>query len=207
MDDFEDFGNVVAVPDLSTTALTNAGTLLTLYDKEDNLISWVRYDESWYGDPSKADGGWAMEKIDPNNFCQGAENWKAATDLRGGTPGMANSVMGSNPDSNAPFLLRAGYVSPNRITVFFSESMDPEFLAKTENYTITPGSIEVTATGIFFPEAIKVDLFLTEMLEPGVIYNVEVSDSLTDCEGNHLTAQYCESWYARSCRQHGCGYQ
>ena len=186
LDEFTGFGNVVALPGLSTTALTNAGTLLILYDKEENLISWVRYDENWYGDPSKAEGGWALEKIDPYNFCQGAENWKAGTDPRGGTPGMANSVMGSNPDPDAPFLLRAGYVGPNRITVFFSESMDPEFLANTENYTITPASNEVTATGIFFPDAMKVDLFLKEPLNPGIIYQVEVSALLTDCAGKHL---------------------
>ena len=193
LDEFAAFDNVVAVPGLSTTALINAGTLLILYDKEDNLISWVRYDESWYGDPSKSDGGWALEKIDPYNYCQGAENWKASTDTHGGTPGMVNSVMGSNPDLDAPYLLRAGYVSPDRISIFFNESMDIELLAKAENYFVTPGSNEVTASVIYFPDAMRVDLFLKEPIETGIIYKVEASALLTDCAGNHLTGNVVQT--------------
>jgi hypothetical protein len=186
LDALEEFGNVVAIPGLSTTALTNAGTLLVLYEKNGPMISWVRYSDTWYRDPSKADGGWALEKIDPYNFCQGAENWKAGTDPRGGTPGTPNSVLGNNPDTDAPYILRAGFADPNRIQIFFSESMDPEPLGNTGNYTIRNFAGEVTAAAVYFPDANKAELFLSQSMEPGVIYEVEASQSLTDCAGNPL---------------------
>jgi len=185
-DALEEFGNVVAIPGLSTTALTNAGTLLVLYNKNGDMITWVRYSDTWYRDPSKANGGWALEKIDPYNFCQGTENWKASTNPRGGTPGTTNSVMGNNPDTDAPFVLGAGYVDHNRISVFFSESMEPELLGKSENYILKNFAGEITNAVVYFPDAIKVELFLSQSLEPGVVYEVEVSQSLTDCAGNPL---------------------
>ncbi len=183
----EGFGNLVAIPGLSTTALTNAGTLLVLYNKNGDLISWVRYSDTWYRDPSKANGGWALEKIDPYNFCEGAGNWKASTDSRGGTPGEPNSVMANNPDTDAPFVLRAGYIDPNHIRIFFSESMASENMADSENYTLSNFPGTVTTVNIHYPEANRADLILSESMQPGMIYEVVVSESLTDCAGNHLS--------------------
>ena len=188
LDALEEFGNVVAIPGLSTTALTNAGTLLVLYNKNGDMISWVRYSDTWYRNPSKADGGWALEKIDPYNFCQGDENWTASNDPRGGTPGTANSVLDNNPDTDSPYVLRAGYVSHNRISVFFSESMETALLGNRENYTLKNFAGEITNAVVYFPDASKVELSLSQSLEPGVVYEVEVSQSLTDCAGNLLAA-------------------
>ena len=182
----EGYGNVVAVPGLSTTALTNAGTLLILYNKNGDMISWVRYSDTWYRDPSKASGGWTLEKIDPYNLCQGAENWKASTDPKGGTPGATNSLQGNNPDTDVPYVLRAGYVDHNRISVFFSESIEPELMGNSENYSIMNFAGTVTAAVIYFPDANRAELFLSQSLEPGLVYEVDVSQSLTDCAGNLL---------------------
>ena len=187
LDALEGFGNVVAIPGLSTTALTNAGTLLVLYNKNGELISWVSYSDTWYRDASKANGGWALEKADPYNFCEGAGNWKASTDSRGGTPGEPNSVMANNPDTDAPFVLRAGYNDHNRISIFFSESMASETMINSENYTLNNFQGTVTTVNIYYPEANRADLILSESLQPGMIYELVVSESLTDCAGNHLS--------------------
>ena len=181
-----EYGNVVAIPGLSVTALTNAGTMLVLYDRDMNLISWVNYTDRWYRDDSRANGGWSLEKIDPYNFCQAAENWKASIDPRGGTPGMENSARGENPDNQPPVLLRAGYVNPGRISLFFSETMEEELLKQPGNYSFNNGIGTPKHVVVYFPEAMKVDLILSQNLQPEIIYEVTVSDAVTDCAGNQL---------------------
>ena len=185
-EELADFPNVFEVPGLSVNFLTIGGTTLSLTSPAQEIISFVSYDDTWYRDPSKANGGWALEKIDPYNFCEGAANWKAATDPRGGTPGEANSVLGENPDVTPPDLLWAGYESPDRISLFFSESMDPESLRDQNNYTISHETGAPQQVVMFPPLFNRVDLILNQQMEPGIVYEITVSELVTDCAGNSL---------------------
>ncbi|TVQ12512.1 MAG: hypothetical protein EA361_10750 [Bacteroidetes bacterium] len=182
----EEFPNVYAVPGLSANFLTIGGVTLSLKSPQQQIVSFVSYNESWYGDASKANGGWALEKIDPFNFCGGSQNWKASVDPRGGTPGEPNSVMGNNPDTDSPFLLRAGYEAPNRISLFFNEPMDAETLTNTGNYSINNGIGQPLNIVLFAPENRRVDLVLPQPLSPETIYEVTVASEITDCAGNSL---------------------
>ncbi len=195
----EEYGNAVAVPGLSATALTNAGTTLLLFDAGGNLVSFVSYTDEWYGDPAKAGGGWSLEKIDPYNFCQGKENWKASVDLRGGTPGETNSVKGDNHDYTPPDLLRAGFENPNLITLFFSEPMDEASLLSPESYSLEQlrpvgaktnkksAEVQVPVEVVpLLPDFSRVNLRFDNPLEPGLWYEVKAGESLADCAGNTL---------------------
>jgi hypothetical protein len=102
---FNAYGRVLGIG--SFPSLNNTGTTLALRSKEGVTIHSVSYDISWYKNDVKSDGGWTLEMIDTKNPCNGANNWKASTDVRGGTPGTKNSVDGNNPDNVAPALLRA----------------------------------------------------------------------------------------------------
>ena len=181
-----EFGNVVAVPGLSQTALTNAGTDLLLFDPEGNVISFVSYTNHWYQDPAKSNGGWSLEKIDPYNFCQGMENWKASTDPRGGTPGEPNAVLGSNPDNTRPNLLRAGFEGPSSILLYFSEPMSEESLAETSNYQLDQGIGQPVSVAPLLPDFSRVMLNLPQALQPGLIYQLVLDPDMTDCAGNPL---------------------
>jgi hypothetical protein len=44
----------------------------------------------------KREGGWSLELINPENDCLGKNNWKGATSINGGTPGLENSVFDVN---------------------------------------------------------------------------------------------------------------
>ncbi len=182
---FQPFGNVLGVPGLSTTALTNAGTSLLLFDQEERLVSFVNYSDSWYGNPAKAGGGWSLEKIDPQNFCQGAGNWTASESLLGGTPGAANSVLGINPDTTPPNLLRIGYVDEVTVKLFFSESMDEEgLLGLVQASDFGLGNILAVQT--LLPDFSAALLTLATPLEAGRIYEVSLPAQITDCAGNQL---------------------
>jgi hypothetical protein len=184
--DLQQFGDVYGVPGLSVNFLTIGGLTLTLSNPEGELISWVNYNESWYNDPSKTSGGWALEKIDPYNFCTGAPNWTASRDEKGGTPGEANSVLGSNPDLKQPVLLRAGWEPNKRISLFFDEPMNEDELSDVSNYTISHGIGNPESVIVFSPEFLRVDLLPGQELSEGVIYDVKVSSNLKDCAGNAL---------------------
>ncbi len=180
----EKYGNVVAVPGLSGTALTNSGADLLLFDGQDNLISFVSYTDEWYQDPAKSNGGWSLEKVDPYNFCQGNDNWLASADPSGGTPGSENSVLADNPDVTPPSLVRAGYVDSNTIVLFFSESMDMSSLEESENYTADQGLGKPVSATALLPDFRRVSLTFKESLLPGTIYNISLSQNITDCAGN-----------------------
>lgn len=185
------YGNVAAVPGLSATALTIGGTDLVLWDDRGNLISFVSYNSLWYRNPAKAQGGWSLEKIDPYNFCQGAENWTASVNENGGTPGMQNSVFGSNPDQSPPRLLRAAPLDSLNVRLTFSEPMDRRFLEDVQHYAIDHDIGRPLSVEPLLPDLARLDMLLPGPLQPGVIYTLTVSGLLTDCAGNNISQRQC----------------
>ena len=183
---FQNGVNAVAVPGLSATALTNAGADLMLFDPGNNLVSFVSYTDQWYRDPSRSGGGWSLEKIDPYNFCQGANNWRASSDPKGGTPGLPNSVMAHNPDLDPPDLLRAGVEDDTSIVLHFSEPMNADYLVTNANYTINPLPGPLLSAEALLPDLSRVRLTFSELLQPGTIYDLVADRQITDCAGNPL---------------------
>ncbi len=186
-DFMQGYGNVVAVPGLSATALTIGGTELSLWDDQGRLVSFVHYSDTWYRDPAKSGGGWSLEKTDPYNFCQGAENWQASTDPRGGTPAMQNSIFGNNPDLTNPRLLRAAFTDSLTVRLTFSEPMDRELLSIPDHYVIDNDAGQPIKVLPVLPDCSQVDILLHEPLQQGVLYHVEVSNVFTDCAGNPIS--------------------
>lgn len=182
----QDYGNVVAVPGLSATALTIRGTQLILWDDRDEIVSFVSYNDRWYRDPAKANGGWSLEKIDPYDFCRGAENWKASRDPKGGTPGARNAVYDQNPDLEDPYLLRAAVIDSINVSLTFSEPMDESLLYDAENYFIDNEIGHPVSVLPVLPDFSRVDISLSRPLQAGMIYGVEVSEHLADCAGNTI---------------------
>jgi len=182
---FLPFGNVVGVPGLSSTALTNAGTSLLLFDQNGQLVSFVNYTDRWYRNPAKSNGGWSLEKIDPLNFCQGAENWTASENPQGGTPGASNSVLGSNPDNAKPDLLRAGFVDEFNVKLFFSETIDQQsLLALTQAGNFGIGNI--LSVESLLPDFSTALINLETPLETGRIYEITLPAQISDCAGNTI---------------------
>ena len=135
VDTFNIFGESMGVPGFPS--LINKGATIQLKNEEGTVVDAITYSEEWYGDTEKDNGGWSLERIDPNRFCGQQQNWMASTNQAGGTPGSVNAVRSDNPDLESPVLTWATAVSDNQIELMFSETMDTLSLAREENYLLS----------------------------------------------------------------------
>ncbi|PCH95923.1 MAG: hypothetical protein COB85_04110, partial [Bacteroidetes bacterium] len=175
------YGPVIGIS--SWTALTNGGDSLTLLDNFGTLIDVVAYDDSWYMDGSKDDGGWSLEQINPNHSpCSSTNNWIASNSPTGGTPGMINSVFDILPDTLSPTLLGAVVLDSVTILLTMSEGLDSGDVAQA-SYSFSNGLVLLSATQT---SANTITLTLTSSLPLSVIYTVSISN-LADCAGNGIT--------------------
>jgi hypothetical protein len=124
---------------ISLPALRNPGNRITLYDSGNQTVDIVNYSDTWYRDTRKKDGGWTLERIDPNRSCGESANWTASVDPRGGTPGMVNSVFAKNTDNIPPEIIWAGATSINSAEIIFSEPMDTLSLKQLQKYRLSNG--------------------------------------------------------------------
>lgn len=189
------FGNVLEFslfPDLNTT-----GDNLVLYDKNGLVIDAISYDNTWYNNSSKSDGGWTLERINPNSPCEGRENWTAsiaqppAYSTVGGTPGIANSVLQTTPDTKSPDAYRAfpfsAYNSFNgdSIRIYFSEAMGDSSGVQAASYDLDNG-INIVAAYLE-PPFYNTIVAITDLpLQVGTTYTLSMNSNLTDCVGNSI---------------------
>lgn len=167
----------------SQTAITNTGQYLQLADKDGTVISWVDFDDGWYRDPLKANGGWSLEQINPNHTCSLSSNWKASTDKDGGTPGRQNAVFVNNFDDTTPDVIHIAAPDEHTIILYVSKPLAntvPDascFSIKPEN-SIT----QVNVTGKHFDQ---LRLHLQLPIRESQWYDITISDGILDCAGYH----------------------
>jgi hypothetical protein len=187
------FGGFIKCMDvLGSSDLTNDGTVLSLQDKDGRVISSLEYNIDWYRDSYKAEGGWSLERIDPNNFCEGAGNWIASESPAGGTPGDPNSVLADNPDILQPEILRAFPVSNNQLKLVFSEPLDSLSLVNPENYSANHGLGSPLATDPVEPLFHAVELRFADTFVSHQVYFISI-DLISDCatnQGTGLSARF-----------------
>ena len=179
---FATYGRVIALSGFPT--LNNSGDDLSLHDPTGQLISRVTYSDSWYRDEVKKAGGWSLEQIDPLASCQGASNWVASVNPKGGTPGKPNSVLGIFPDTSGPGVLYAT-VSGKQVMVYFSEDLDTATSLDSSNYLIDQGIGYPTGVKLFGNHRDIIQLTLPTKADTGVLYTLTMQ-KLSDCAGNWL---------------------
>jgi len=130
----QNYGNALGVA--SFPVLTNSGQNIILKSETGLVVSTVTYSDTWYQDAIKKDGGWSLEKIDPNNFCSQAANWKASTNISGGSPSTQNAVFGLYTDFNSPEITSLEVISANQINLIFNEDLDPSIALLPTNYLV-----------------------------------------------------------------------
>jgi hypothetical protein len=172
----------IALVGMALPTLNNSGDVLWLERHSDGLlIDRVDYADYWHAEASKKEGGWSLERINPELPCLGGENWASCVRLPGGTPGTQNSAFALWIDTAPPRLAGVYPLDAQRLRLLFSEGMDPEKVSDPSLYQMEPdlaiGDVEVGASG-------AVLLWLAAPMEAGTLYRLRIGDALTDCSGN-----------------------
>jgi len=172
-------------------ALTNDVDELVLTDAAGNVIHQVSYTLATYQDTQKRDGGWTLELVNPLSPCQGESNWRASTNLLGGTPGQPNSVLAPAPDLTAPMLVRV-FATPLTVQLFFDEKLDPTTAQNPSDYAINGGAA-IASASLVAPNNDAVLLQMASPLETSKVYEVTVT-GVADCNGNPISGLGRESF-------------
>lgn len=175
---FTSYGDVIGISSFS--ALSNAGDSLTLLNDVGDIIDVLVYSDSWFDTPSKLEGGWTLEMINPGLPCQTSSNWSESISNTGGTPGAQNSVYDNTADTTSPTVQNVAVTSANTIQVTFTEAMDITGF-EIPVWDVIPFNSIIGATwnGTFD----QVVLTLQQNLTAPNTYTILIN-SIADCSGN-----------------------
>ena len=182
------FGMLTRSFGFSGLGLTNSGTSIKLLNEEDILMSSVNYNDDWYLDAEKEEGGWSLEQIDPENPCPGKENWRASNDERGGSPGIINSVDAIN--MIAPGLQKVIPINTNTIEILFNQMMDNSSLSTLTNYEINFGIGNPYQVFLDPFNEKKITIKLSDELNYRTIYSLKLSEEIKSCIGLSVPVNY-----------------
>lgn len=183
-DAVEELSEYADVYGMSSFSLTNGGTILVLRNQDGGIIHQVEYEDDWYGDEEKEEGGWSLEAIDPLAYCLEEPNWIASTDIRGGSPGSINSVNGIPGNTEPLMIQRIELLGEHSIRVYFSDKMDSLLLGQLEHYWMDQNLGHPLECHIEGPKYHSVRLSLSDRLVRGVVYTLEIQEGLLACDGS-----------------------
>lgn len=124
-EDLAFFPNTTVVSLDPWVTLSNSGLSLFLKAPDGTIVDTFSYDPSFFSIAEKADGGYSLEMINPNNLnCPPIVNWDGSADPLGGTPGRENSLYDPLFDQALAVPVSALVTSDNTIQVCFSHPMD-----------------------------------------------------------------------------------
>jgi len=187
---FSGFGPTIGVGNLP--AFNNSEDRVSLHNSDNNLIHSILYQDDWYRDATKANGGWTLELINPNLYCLGADNWIASNDGAGGTPGEVNSVFDNTPDNTPPSVVSATALTPVNLSIVFSEVMSEADVENPANYIITPGNFSPTSVTLDELGTTATAIFPSSFMDRQE-YDLTVT-SVSDCVGNSIAGDNTASF-------------
>ncbi|TAH03899.1 MAG: lamin tail domain-containing protein [Sphingobacteriales bacterium] len=174
--------------------LTNGGSQLKLVNPLGTIISSVSYNDTWYKDAVKKDGGYSLELIDQASVCKPSQNYSASNSATGGTPGKVNSIYLSNKTST-PLLLNSAILKDElTITLTFNRGLDSLQASVMTNYLVNNGVGNPIYVNVFAPDFSTVDLVFSQALTKNRTYTVNVKN-LTDCGATSITGPDVSFFY------------
>jgi hypothetical protein len=165
-------------------SLNNTEDEIIVKDSNNLIIDQINYTDDWYHDNNKKNGGYSVERINPNHPCSSSDNWHASSSSTGGSPNFQNSVFDTTADVVAPLLLSAYSDSENWLTLKFSEALDSTQLM-TVNIQFNPMFvINMREVNDAWSNTLRVQV--DGQFVPGINYDVSIA-GLSDCWGNTNT--------------------
>ena len=168
----------------SSFSIANAGATLRFIAPDETLVSEVSFNDNWYHDADKRNGGWSLEQIDPFNPCAGTINWSASTDPSGGTPGRENAI--NAPNATEPHVARISLLGDNIILLWFDQQMNRESLNDPSKYLVLELDLHPAEVICNPVEASSLELLFDHHFEEGVIYTLTLN-GLESCSGQPLS--------------------
>lgn len=169
---------VTAIGVTSFPSLNNGGDNIVLRTDAQLLMDSITYTSDWYHDPSKEDGGYSIERINPNDPCTDISDWTASMDANGGTPGQQNSVYDITPDTESPIIDQLLALAPNFLEIHFNEGMDSTSLMDAP--IILNPNLTIANRYVLFEHTTQMTLEFVENLIPSSTYNMNISN-VGDC--------------------------
>lgn len=161
-------------------ALLNTGQTIALV-RDSIVLDGVSFSDSWYKSKIKKDGGWALEKIDIHNLSETEQNWSAAQNFLGGTPGFANSVTAHVPDVEPPYVEYITVLNDSVLLCKTNEWVDSEQLRMAIECN---NGIEISHCNHRGTHMHEYELLLHIPLEKRTVYSCSITPSLIDFAGN-----------------------
>lgn len=165
-------------------SLNNSGDALVLRAPSLLVIDSLFYTDEWYNDAAKEEGGYTLERINPNDPCSDRSNWTASNAPSGGTPGLQNSVYSIVPDTDAPTVIQSLAIAPDLLQLVFSEGMDSSLLLNAV-FQATPSlTVQAVTVNSVFPDTALIAF--SQNISPGQPYGF-IYGPLSDCWMNTTT--------------------
>ena len=166
----------------SFPSITNSGQTIAL-EYNTQTISSVTFSEQWYQDNFKADGGWALEKIDLENVSETIENWRVAQNRVGGTPGFSNSVACKNGDEISPRIESLQVIDDKTVSIRFSENIDCNSFVQNCSFS---NDIQIDSIASLNHSLSQYLLFTSQPLQSHQEYKLLLSEQCSDFAGNRF---------------------
>ena len=175
---FGELNNVIGLT--SFPSINNNGDLITLKNAEGTIVHAVAFETSWYNSGIKANGGWSLELIDPLQPCA-ANNWSASIHIKGGTPGLRNSIAGRLENTAPPQLVQSIALEANKLLLDFDNPLDCLSLSNIALYSLSNQEITIISSNPVPPLFNSTILLLNDNLDSNRIYTL-YANKLQTCD-------------------------
>lgn len=175
---YSSISNLIVINDFD--ALSTPRDSVILRDQFKNVVDSIYYDDNWFDDNDKADGGYSLEQINPELSCSEDNNWTATKDNSGGTPAVVNSVFSLVSDDLAPALREFEIIGFDSIYLKFNEPIDEATLS-TMGFTIDG----LNPMAISYVSYTEIYLILDRPLNSEQFYTLSIQN-IYDCNGNAI---------------------
>ncbi len=164
--------------------LNNTTDDVVIKDPSGSILDKITYSDSWYRDEVKKQGGYTLERINPNHPCSDFSNWIASTHPNGGTPGTQNSMHDLTPNNTVLQITQTTVIQPNGLEVIFNKGLDSLSIFNAA-YAFNPVlTIDLITVSESFPR--KITYSFVENITTSQLYQFTISN-LQDCWSNNAT--------------------
>ena len=186
--EFISIPNAVAVTSFPTLN-NDVGDRLSLLNASGDTISEMQFNDEYYHDEKKDDGGWSIERVDNDFLCRNSKNWVASQSAFHGTPGRVNSVASLFIDDTGPKIINVYPEDSTSLVIIFNEQLSgtsryaDAFRIIDDNSVTLPFSFSsVSESG----DSIRLSV---SALFDHKLYTLIVLEGIEDCPGNFYSGR------------------